>query len=1051
MSGVMAASSIITNGESKAGKPPSALRRAAVAAKNLLIVKGPTPEEAWDAEVRLLKIAPIGAVVRYALSQNLSSAKPGEFSKLAYGELVQRLHAASPAGREKMLHLVEKAAFARYPSKNDYLRCIAAAGEFFAEAAVAGHVPDAPPAPEAKPGKKPKKAPPRKYAGVIARFTRELEHTEYYLSADPRHDAAKVAAAKALWAMDEGDFAFWQQRLNSPATRDFMITACLEMPATEDMAEHGWHLLKENLEHAGKAILASQSQKKQEFILHALQDSCYNRQAALLVADDNKPAAEAIPLLSKPVQEAILSCADEGKAGEADRFIRELLTTVIRRHFTDVPEMQAVISSVAGHAVSIINAPEGEVQRGVVDKAAQVVVFLTASGALPRRKEDGAAPELEGSDELAILRARDILLGTVMEEVHDRMDFGVAHDLASITERLSGSQLAGLGDKMANIVAVPLYKNNGKKDEWEFVCEMADVQRGAVGVLAKLAAARVNGEPAVDGGRVVEHFRKTFSEFGGVRAVKAMQAVLDEHAQRAYYDDSSTQSAIVLSEFIRSIVPYLPEKTCGGDASGEYGQIIRSLRHISESREGFDYGSAIHARAASKATLALWHMGYEAPGFWEERIRDPATAAITVNSITEAGVAGRAGKANREFLESGLDSVHPLGWENAGKETVEFVSRLITHSACYEAKAAALRVATYLPEVPGCVVAAARTLLPDGRKDRGDDEVRNAASVFLTAREAKDGLYHVNTIVPSAHTLLTLHGAGNEHLGWAAQRAGFLLASVAFPSRKPVTVEVETDGDSTTVVTEPEDSALYGKVDQRAALDALGRFAVLGVPVFNVTFKVSRKGEAPVPRGDVKAAVGKDGSVTISFEAADGENAAGSAAPQEPLSEGIAKSVEECEPAAKFRSAAPHVSGTPISGTDEGHEIKLAQGAPGAVVVLSGSDVQAAGAGVPVAPPDIDPAKPHTLIFTLGPKWKVKDGGVIEMAEPPGAIVINYEPPKPPAAKEPGEGVQQAAPKEGPKEAKPMPFVPVRKGVAGLYDRYVNWTIRFFQLGDVDG
>ena len=84
--------------------------------------------------------------------------------------------------------------------------------------------------------------------GLVRALTAISRDDSFCRENDPAHASAKLAAAVALWELGYTDHPFWEDRLRSPATRDFTITKMLEMPETTDFKEHGWHLLRKNLD-----------------------------------------------------------------------------------------------------------------------------------------------------------------------------------------------------------------------------------------------------------------------------------------------------------------------------------------------------------------------------------------------------------------------------------------------------------------------------------------------------------------------------------------------------------------------------------------------------------------------------------------------------------------------------------------------------------------------------------------------------------------------------------------------------------------------------------
>ncbi len=95
----------------------------------------------------------------------------------------------------------------------------------------------------------------------------------FYKADNPAHAGAKLAAAVALWELGYMDCGFWADRLRVDATRDFTINRMLEMPETTDFKEHGWNLLRENLDsRLAVAIASCQSPARVDFLTSMMVD-----------------------------------------------------------------------------------------------------------------------------------------------------------------------------------------------------------------------------------------------------------------------------------------------------------------------------------------------------------------------------------------------------------------------------------------------------------------------------------------------------------------------------------------------------------------------------------------------------------------------------------------------------------------------------------------------------------------------------------------------------------------------------------------------------------
>lgn len=80
------------------------------------------------------------------------------------------------------------------------------------------------------------------------------------------HTAVRIGCVYALNELGYGDRRFWQERIMDPVTQGVAILCMLKMPPQEKPEEHGWHLLKENLDKMGIAIASHPSPKKIDFL-----------------------------------------------------------------------------------------------------------------------------------------------------------------------------------------------------------------------------------------------------------------------------------------------------------------------------------------------------------------------------------------------------------------------------------------------------------------------------------------------------------------------------------------------------------------------------------------------------------------------------------------------------------------------------------------------------------------------------------------------------------------------------------------------------------------
>ncbi len=111
-------------------------------------------------------------------------------------------------------------------------------------------------------------------SGLLRSLVGISRDDSFYKADNAAHAKAKLAAAVALWELGYMECGFWEDRLRVDATRDFTITKMLEMPETTDFKEHGWHLLRKNLDTPLAISIAScASPARIDFLTSMMLDS----------------------------------------------------------------------------------------------------------------------------------------------------------------------------------------------------------------------------------------------------------------------------------------------------------------------------------------------------------------------------------------------------------------------------------------------------------------------------------------------------------------------------------------------------------------------------------------------------------------------------------------------------------------------------------------------------------------------------------------------------------------------------------------------------------
>ena len=105
------------------------------------------------------------------------------------------------------------------------------------------------------------------YEATIERMVRIIEDHLPDAENDAARADARLACAKALWALDYSQVEFWLGALTDAHLKDFVVEKFLDMEWKEGMKrdQHGWFHLATRLDLVGETIANSPSNKKWEF------------------------------------------------------------------------------------------------------------------------------------------------------------------------------------------------------------------------------------------------------------------------------------------------------------------------------------------------------------------------------------------------------------------------------------------------------------------------------------------------------------------------------------------------------------------------------------------------------------------------------------------------------------------------------------------------------------------------------------------------------------------------------------------------------------------
>ena len=658
------------------------------------------------------------------------------------------------------------------------------------------------------------------------------------------------AGCRALWELGAGSYEFWERRLQNAPVRDFVITQMLEMPATENMEEHGWSLLQKTLAQCGADIAKHPSSKKEEFFAASLSHSNPEivRAAFLGALHLEKPSKEILSAMVRPVKAAVgeyASClkAEPERAAASDAFITEALTSLVSARYSNREHLQPVINELAGFTTNVVltSTFTDDVPGYTIGKCAQMVALLTRSGALPRHPSQGGTQLTIESDVKAIRKSCEILV-KIIDYGNDRQ-FAVSHDLITIRDWATPEQLKTVALEMASLIAHPsVEKKVGAKPDDSSTEKRIHVESDGLKELKRQKQAKaiaVLGHIYSTGLRskeITTAFEKEFSEADEGQQLEVLhniQIILGEHAQEVFANEVDTTAAVVIADLVGAVAKHYPHGTEGKCVSEEYERTVELLRNVAESGRDFN-ASPLQRLAKTSSVSALYSLGFGEYSFWEGRVNDWVTVDTAVTKILDEGFESKAGRARKKLLKANLADIHPLVWENPSEAKISFLRCMLKHKEP-EIHVAVFHAAVYLPEIPEDFLSSARELLPGAKCDKGSKAVHDAASVFLSLSAAKEQLKQQATVFSAAHTVIDLYAAGNSHLQWAVQRIGFELVPAVFPLGGENVVQL-VEGENAVAQANIVTPDGFSFDRQRVALTVIGKIGMLGVPIPGITF-----------------------------------------------------------------------------------------------------------------------------------------------------------------------------------------------------------------------
>ncbi|MCI0504038.1 hypothetical protein L0Y65_04975 [Candidatus Micrarchaeota archaeon] len=356
------------------------------------------------------------------------------------------------------------------------------------------------------------------YHDAILMLKNVVENDDLRISGKGEHAGAMLACVKALWELEYGNLKFWDARTRDSATSAYAITKLLEMPDCGEFGEHGWSLLRDNLDALGISIAATGSPKAVPFFRSMLMDGDKSVVNAALKG----------ALYLEPVPAEFFDMAGDiakipGLEGPASDFIAAghfkmilepesenglmAMRQLAYMHFGGMEHLAPMLATVGREIMHSALASNGDEAKRI--KKIEALLHLGAAGIMPYDGEKlarllsplvdspGAAGTLYNLTGIIIMKSADAGLVQAAKRIEtERMNARVAEiDCADTRQFDAALELvrllatgrsylleSGIIGRVMNEMVDVAYRPGGPSE-----AEKAAQRRGAVGVMRELA------------------------------------------------------------------------------------------------------------------------------------------------------------------------------------------------------------------------------------------------------------------------------------------------------------------------------------------------------------------------------------------------------------------------------------------------------------------------------------------------------------------------------------------------------------------------------------
>lgn len=167
-----------------------------------------------------------------------------------------------------------------------------------------------------------------------------------------------------------------------------------------------------------------------------------------------------------------------------------------------------------------------------------------------------------------------------------------------------------------------------------------------------------------------------------------------------FEDAQKTARLSAIADFFSKAATLLPVDAEGERVTAPYKDAIRMLRDIVEREEFRNGSSSSHSDAILACSQALWELEYGNFGFWESRVRDPATRDYVITKLLEMPEAEDVTESGWYLLRNHLDEIGPAIAASASAKRDEFFASMFMDGDMKVA-ASAMRAAVCLESTPG--------------------------------------------------------------------------------------------------------------------------------------------------------------------------------------------------------------------------------------------------------------------------------------------------------------------------------------------------------------